>query len=195
MGIGISKRQQTAYMSKKLPPGEAKRRHDERNRIQNEKLKEKRRQDRIAKGLPPVSTPEWRKEQMRLYINARRAKIREANAEANAAKRAAKKAATAARLLEKKLEKEKEKRRLAWENGKVDMRGKFQRPVKAKPDKPVKPIKLKTIRKEKDQVRPIVIRKIDTSVLIPLKLDAKTTIYVKPGTDIEATRQRFLSRK
>ncbi len=35
-------------------------------------------------------------------------------------------------------------------------------------------------------------RKINTDALIPVKVDHKTYIYVKPGTDIEKTRQHYI---
>lgn len=37
----------------------------------------------------------------------------------------------------------------------------------------------------------IVIRKIDTSSLIAVKVNAKTVIYVKPGTDIDEIKKKY----
>ncbi|SMC52560.1 hypothetical protein [Pedobacter nyackensis] len=182
-----------------LPEGEAKRRHDERVKAKLDKLKEQRRRARIAKGLPAVSTPEWRKEQMRLYMQNRRAKEREENKDALLAKKKekeAKKAATAARLLAKLNADRREKRRFARESGKPDFRTKEYRPQPVPKDKPVKPEKLRKIRavKKTKEEKTMAIRKIDITACVPLKLDAKTTIYVKPGSDTKAIIQRFQNR-
>lgn len=133
---------------RKIPEGEAKRRHHERNRLKNEKRKAERIQRLVAEGR---------------YNEDKKAR---------------------------RLELQRERRKA---NSKPKI-------VKIKPAKlqrhKIKPIKELQPRKEKKviKVETIPTRIINLSECLKIRLDEKTTIYVKQGSDVYAIRDRFLNR-
>lgn len=179
------------YKRYELSP-EAELRRIERNRKQNERLKEERRLARIAAGKPESSTPEYRKEQMRLYMRDRRAKERVADAGLIEAKRLEKQQFAR----EKKNAYERGRREAARLAGRPDLRTKQYRPV----PKPKVPRSVPTLKKgrnivPKKQLKQMVTRKEDLSTLTRVRIDHKTEIFIKPGTDPEAAKRRYLDRK
>jgi hypothetical protein len=185
----------------------------ERNRLQNERLKDERAKARAEKGLPPKPTKNERKQQMKIYMQNKRAAERITNSDQIAAEKAEREqkriAIRDARREEAKLRKAaklKEDRRLARLNGKPDLRtrtGRTKPHYKHSKPKVTKPAPVKResydrgtkIKPVKKSERVLVNRAIDLAQCIPVKIDAKTTVYVKPGADVEEVRQRFLQKK
>lgn len=133
---------------RKLPEGEAKRRHDERNRLKNKKRKADRIQRLIAEGR---------------YNEDKKAR---------------------------KLELQRQRRKVNSKPKLVKVKpAKLQR-VKIKPIKELQPRKQKKVIK----VETIPTRIINLSACLKIRLDEKTTIYVKQGSDVHAIRERFLNR-
>lgn len=89
---------------------------------------------------------------------------------------------------------DRERRRLAREGGKPDMRGKYPRPVKLIKPKVLRKVEELPAVKIKAKPRSFLTREIDLSKCVPVQLDSKTTIYVKPGSDIGAIIHRFQNR-
>ena len=89
---------------------------------------------------------------------------------------------------------DRERRRLARVEGKPDMRGKHARPVKVIKPKILRKVEELPAIKIKAKPRSFITRKIDLEKCIPIQLDGKTTIYVKPGSDIGAIINRFQNR-
>jgi len=46
-------------------------------------------------------------------------------------------------------------------------------------------------KKANSREKPLPTRKINLQELIPVKIDQKTTVYVKPGSDIEAIKAKY----
>lgn len=89
---------------------------------------------------------------------------------------------------------DRERRRLAREGGKPDMRGKHPRPVKVIKAKVLRKVEELPAVKIKAHPKSFFTRKIDLAECIPVRLDTKTVIYVKPGSDIDAIIHRFQNR-
>jgi len=66
---------------------------------------------------------------------------------------------------------------------------------KPKPAPKRKASKVKLMGKVVKEIEKLPTRQIDLSSLIPLKLDHKTTIYIRPDQDPEAVRNKYLSRR
>lgn len=88
---------------------------------------------------------------------------------------------------------DRERRRLAREGGKTDMRGKHPRTVKIKPKVLRKVEELPAV-KIKAKPRAFLTREIDLNKCVPIHLDSKTVVYVKPGSDVNAIINRFQNR-
>lgn len=89
---------------------------------------------------------------------------------------------------------DRERRRLARVEGKPDMRGKHARPVKMIKPKVLRKVEELPAIKIKAKPRSFLTREIDLTKCVPLHLDSKTTIYVKPGSDEKAIINRFQKR-
>lgn len=140
-----------------------------------------------------------RKQQMKRYILERRKRERELNADRIAARKVAK-AELAAKRAKIRADKQNavqmEKRRAARLAGRPDLRTKQYRPApKPKEPRPVPTLKKGRKIVPKKQPKQMVTRKENLSDLIRIRIDHKTEIFIKPGTDPEAAKQRYLDRK
>lgn len=176
-------------------------RKKDRVKKNNEKLKQERKQKRADNGLP-----EWgsltkdydKKASKNWYLKNRQEVLRKNKekyeAESKARKEAKSLLAKQNRILSQlqRNEQRKEERRLA----KIE-RNKLKE-VKVKKQailKLYKPLKKKKVDKPIPEPKPLHIRDIDLTQLIPVMINSKTKVYVKPGTDIEQVRKKFESRR
>lgn len=208
---------------KKLPPGEAAKRHAERNHKKNEfrkanniktiiVLTEKRKAEmreyakeyrakrKVESGFKPNGEPQ-RLQQMREYAKIARALAKSQTAEQRLLHQKAKAerqerlkverlaARAAKKLLTKtnKIEKQKAMRAINKVNKVPKI--KVVKP-KAKPQN----AKVKKMGKVIEAPIPLLIRNSSTAEKIPLKIDARTTIYIRPDQDAEAIRAKYLNR-
>lgn len=221
---------------KKLPPCEADRRHQERNRLKNEKRKIDLMENRINIGSTKYLT-EDRKRQMREYIRTKRGlpaadpiniflnmspeEVKEKkrlikNAKARLkwaatkgpdkrlkANRPASRVVTADKKKSLRNERERIKRANEKEAGlRIDKRLKenmtkpHYKVVNAKPKPARKPqtAKVKKMGKVVKEPKPMVIANSSVQGKIPLVINAKLTVYIRPDQDPEVVRAKYINR-
>lgn len=185
---------------KKLPLGEAAARQKARVREQNEKIKLEIIEAKLSTGNTKRIS-EARKKQMREYIRTKRGQpiddkvveflnlspeelVRKRKDEKNAKARAKRAAEREAGIrIDKRL-----KANLTYTHHKKD---------KAKPKEPrnMRTVKEKKMGKTLAAPRPIAIRNNSLDGKIPLVINPKLTVYIRPDQDPDLVRAKYLNRR
>lgn len=186
---------------RKLPEGEAKRRHEERNRVANEKrkalkiktvtkLSDKRLADmrEYARNYRALAKAN-KSEEKALFLKAKQErKDRMATEKAEA--KAATKERYRLRLNERKRQKYAESKPSDW----IDGRKLRVKKVKDKKST-VKSLKPKTLDTKKAIGKVLPTRQQDLSNKIPFVIpELRLTVYINPGQDTEAVRNKYLKK-
>lgn len=182
----------------KLPPGEALRRHNERNRIKNEKRKADLVAYKAANGITSNLTEE-RKKQMREYV---------ANKRGPAKRKALRILDMSPEQLEQKRRDEKNAKLRAKRQAERDAGIRIDKRLKenmTKPHyktleaKPKEPRRMRTPKEKKmgkviTEPKPMRITNNSTAGKIALVISPKLTVFIRPDQDPQQVRAKYLNR-